>query len=74
MVAAWQLFPMVDSLIFFEAEAAEVLDIRTRQLYQTRYDLAVLKAEHESDPEELAKLKAIAEYYQQKLLELEEIP
>lgn len=70
-VAGWQLWPAIDGLFFFEVEAAEVLDIRKRQLYETRRDLARLKAEHESDPEEVAKLRAIEQYYADKLREID---
>ncbi len=71
MAGIWTSLPLIDSLIFFEAEAAEVLDIRTRQLYETRRDLARLKAEHETDPEEIAKLKAIEQYYDEKIREID---
>lgn len=73
ILAVWQAWPAIDSIIIFEAEASDVAQQQRTLNYEDRRDIAQLRLKHEVDPIEIDKLKAEIEYYTLKILELREL-
>lgn len=72
IAAAWTIWPALDGLIFFEAEASDTQQLNRRQHYETRHDVAELQKALEPDEDESAKLQAEVDYYRDKIRELDE--
>ena len=71
-VVGWQIWPVVDGVFFTQAEAADVAQVQRRVNYQDRVDIVELHLKHETDPEEIAKLQAEADYYRERIRKLDD--
>ena len=71
-VTGWQLWPAIDGVFFFEAEASDVQTVNRRKHYETKRDIARLELKHETDPEDINKLKDEIDYYTEKLREIDD--
>ena len=72
-LSLWQLWPAFDAVIFTQAEASDVAQVQRQLNYEDKAAIAELKLLHETEPEEIDKLKAELEYYNLKILELKEV-
>lgn len=68
----WQMLPLMDSLIFSEAEGADLADVSRRQWYINQRDIAQLRRLHAETPAREAEFQAVIEYYEAKILQLDE--
>ena len=68
----WQTLPLIDSLIFSEAEGADLADVNRRQWYINQRDIAELRKEHAETEARQAEFQAVVEYYEAKILQLDE--
>ncbi len=68
----WQTLPLIDSLIFSEAEGADLADVSRRQWYINQRDIAQLRLKHAETEGRRSEFQAVVEYYEAKILQLDE--
>ena len=68
----WQTIPLWDSLVFSEAEGADLAEVSRRQWYMDRLDIAELRLEHADTDAQIEEYQAMAAYYPAKIAQMDE--